>query len=216
MRLIATPKLYNPPRPLVGWKANYNFVNRPVQPTNKTSSKSNSASTSDKKKQTGLSRQDESNANLFDALNSVENEDDLGMNGGNSNLAEKGADSGVVSSAHGSSPLASNSLNITPIAEWINKLKIHILDGKFMLVDDDGKPINKADSDLVNLNYDSDVEVAYDETAQFMASGGVNDTSLYKDADYDIYDTYDIEGLTKQELGIFYTMDINLHRRSRR
>nr|GEU29060.1 reverse transcriptase domain-containing protein [Tanacetum cinerariifolium] len=62
-----------------------------------------------------------------------------------------------------------------------------------MLVDDDGKPINKVDSDPVNLNYDSDVEVAYDETAQFMASGGVNDTSLYKDADYDIYETYDIE-----------------------
>ncbi|GJS49259.1 retrotransposon protein, putative, ty1-copia subclass [Tanacetum coccineum] len=47
---------------------------------------------------------------------------------------------------------------------------------------------------------DSDVEVAYDETAQFMASGGANDLCLYEDEDYDIYDTYDIEGLTKQDL----------------
>ncbi|GJR88881.1 hypothetical protein Tco_0212892 [Tanacetum coccineum] len=42
----------------------------------------------------------------------------------------------------------------------------------------------------------SEVEVVYDETTQFMASGGANDASLYKDEDYDIYDTYDPEANT--------------------
>ncbi|GKF45344.1 hypothetical protein Tco_0131896 [Tanacetum coccineum] len=47
-----------------------------------------------------------------------------------------------------------------------------------MLVDDDGKPLNKVDYDPVNLDIESDVEVAYDETVQFVASGGANDASL--------------------------------------
>ncbi|GKE88927.1 hypothetical protein Tco_1566402 [Tanacetum coccineum] len=101
-------------------------------------------------------------------------------------------------------------------AERINKLKRDMLDGKLMLVDDDGKPINKVDYDPVNPDSDSDVEVASDKTAQFMASEGTNDASLYEDEDYDIYDTYDIEGLTKQELAIYDMMDINLRGRGRR
>ncbi|GJU95988.1 retrovirus-related pol polyprotein from transposon TNT 1-94 [Tanacetum coccineum] len=46
---------------------------------------------------------------------------------------------------------------------------------------------------------DSDVEVAYNETAQFMANGGTNDASLYEDEVYDIFDTYDIEDYPKEE-----------------
>ncbi|GKC03010.1 hypothetical protein Tco_0994620 [Tanacetum coccineum] len=140
-----------------------------------------SAGTSGKKKQAGLSRQEVNNSNLIDALNSVENDDYLGTNGGNSKLAEKGGDSGVVSSAHWSSP-----------------------------------PLNKVDSGPVNSDSESDVKVAYDETAQFMASEGANDACLYEDEDYDIYNTYDIEGLTKKELALCDMMDINLRGRSRR
>ncbi|GKD29141.1 hypothetical protein Tco_1239919 [Tanacetum coccineum] len=82
----------------------------------------------------------------------------------------------------------------------INKLERQILDEKLMLVDDDGKPLNKVDYDPVNSDSNSGVEVADDETAQFMASGCANDERLYEDKDDDIYNTYDIEGLTKQEL----------------
>nr|GEY70785.1 retrovirus-related Pol polyprotein from transposon TNT 1-94 [Tanacetum cinerariifolium] len=39
-----------------------------------------------------------------------------------------------------------------------------ILDEKLVLVGDDGKPLNKVDSNPVNSDSDSDVEVAYDET----------------------------------------------------
>ncbi|GJU50854.1 hypothetical protein Tco_1220409 [Tanacetum coccineum] len=48
------------------------------------------------------------------------------------------------------------------------------------------------------------------------SSEGANDASLYEDKDYDIYDTYDIEGLTKQDLEFCDMMDINLCGRSRR
>ncbi|GKC24807.1 hypothetical protein Tco_1026957 [Tanacetum coccineum] len=158
--------------PPVGLKPKPNFVYRPVQPTNKTSGK---------KKQVGSTRQDVSNSNPFDVLNMMENDDDLDTNGGNSKLAKKGADDGVVSSGHGhgSSPVESTT------------------------------PYSRKD-------YDSDVKVAYDETAQFMASRCANDASLYEDEDYDIYDTYDIEGLTKQESTLCEMMDINIHGRSRR
>ncbi|GJX59064.1 hypothetical protein Tco_0290454 [Tanacetum coccineum] len=81
---------------------------------------------------------------------------------------------------------------------------------------DDGKPLNKVDSDPVNPDSKSDVKVAYDETAQFMASGGANDASLYENKDYDIYDSYEIEGLTIQELPLCDMMDIDLRGRSRR
>ncbi|GJW94568.1 mutator type transposase [Tanacetum coccineum] len=66
-----------------------------------------SASTSGKKKQVGSSRQEVSNLNPFDALNSVENDGDIGTNGGNSKVDEKEANFDVVFSAHGSSPFAS-------------------------------------------------------------------------------------------------------------
>nr|GEX60578.1 U5 small nuclear ribonucleoprotein helicase [Tanacetum cinerariifolium] len=77
-----------------------------------------------------------------------------------------------------------------------------MMDEKLMLVDGDEKPLNKVDFDPVNANSDSDsdIEVTYNETPQFMAGGGANDASLYEEEDYDIYDTYDIEGLTKQDL----------------
>ncbi|GKB17414.1 ribonuclease H-like domain-containing protein [Tanacetum coccineum] len=100
------------------------------------------ASTSGKKKQAKVSRQEVSNSNPFDALNSIEDDDDLGTN--------------VV---HCSS---SN----TPIIDKIHKLECQILDGKFMFVDDDGNlfvPTGNVDSD-------SKVELVFDETTNLMAS----------------------------------------------
>ncbi|GKG60497.1 hypothetical protein Tco_0612098, partial [Tanacetum coccineum] len=45
-----------------------------------------------------------------------------------------------------------------------------MLDGKLILLDDDGKPLNNVDCDPVNV--DSDVDVVCDETTQFIACGG--------------------------------------------
>nr|GEV03874.1 ethylene-responsive transcription factor CRF4-like [Tanacetum cinerariifolium] len=113
-----------------------------------------------------------------------------------------GGDSGVVSSAQWYSHVSSGSLNTTPLADWISKLERQMLHWKLIFVDDDGKTLHK--------------EVAYDETAQFMASGDANDASLYEDEEYDMYDTYDIKGLTKQELALNDMIDINSRGHSRR
>nr|GEY03629.1 cytochrome P450 [Tanacetum cinerariifolium] len=162
--------------PPVGLEPKSNFVCRPVQPTNKTSGK---------KKQVGFIRQEVSNSNPFDVLSMMENDDDLGVNGENSKLAETVADAGMVSSAHGSSLVASGSLSTTLLAKNFNKLERQMLDRKLMLVEDNGKLIDKVDFVPVNSDNDSDVEVAYDETAQFMASRSANDASLYEDKNYD-------------------------------
>nr|GEY98661.1 hypothetical protein [Tanacetum cinerariifolium] len=50
--------------------------------------------------QAELIRQEVSKSNPFDALNSIQNDDDIGTNEGNSKLAEKGANYGVVSSTY--------------------------------------------------------------------------------------------------------------------
>ncbi|GKB72797.1 hypothetical protein Tco_0934209 [Tanacetum coccineum] len=102
----------------------------------------NGASTSGKKKQAEVSRQEVSNSNPFDSLNSIEDDDDFGTN--------------VV---HCSS---SN----TPIIDKIHKLECQILDGKFMFVDDDGNPLVPTG----NVDSDSKVELVFDETANLMAS----------------------------------------------
>ncbi|GJS98433.1 putative jacalin-like lectin domain-containing protein [Tanacetum coccineum] len=58
-----------------------------------TVSKKNNANTSGNKKKDAESRKEVSNPNPFDVLNSVENDVDLGTNGGTSNLASKEANS---------------------------------------------------------------------------------------------------------------------------
>ncbi|GKA98541.1 zinc knuckle CX2CX4HX4C containing protein [Tanacetum coccineum] len=57
---------------------------------------------------------------------------------------------------------------------------------------------------------DSDVEDIYDEIAHFMVSGGANDANLYDDEDHDIYDSYDIPVLTKEQLTFCDAMDIRI------
>ncbi|GJT97092.1 cytokinin dehydrogenase 3-like protein [Tanacetum coccineum] len=83
-----------------------------------------------KKKQVEASRQEVSNSNPFDTLNSIENDDVLGTNGGNSKSARKGS----LNVVHGSS---SNTL----IIDKINKLERQILDWKLMFVADDGNSL---------------------------------------------------------------------------
>ncbi|GJT23068.1 putative ribonuclease H-like domain-containing protein [Tanacetum coccineum] len=110
---------------------------------------------SGKKKQDAVPKQEVSNSNPFDALNSIENNDDLGTNGGNSKSVRKGS----LNVAHGSSS------NI-PVIDKINKLEHQILDGKLMFVDDDGNPIVPTG----NVDSESEVEVVFSETENLMAS----------------------------------------------
>nr|GEV70623.1 proteasome subunit beta type-4 [Tanacetum cinerariifolium] len=90
----------------------------------------------------------------------------------------QGANSGMVSSTYGFSLVSSGSPNTTPLAKRINNLERQMLDGKLLLVNDDGKLLNKVDYDPVNADNDNDVEMAYDETTQFMTSRCANDARL--------------------------------------
>nr|GFA56847.1 hypothetical protein [Tanacetum cinerariifolium] len=118
-------------------------------------SNKNGASTSGKKKQAEVSRQKISNSNSFDALNFIENDDDLGTNG----RISKSPKNGSLNVVHGSS---SN----TPIIDNIDKLKRQMLGGKLMFMDDDGNPLVPTG----NVDSKSEVEVVFGEIENLMAS----------------------------------------------
>ncbi|GKA06977.1 hypothetical protein Tco_0686201 [Tanacetum coccineum] len=139
----------------VGSKVGFKQIKQVYQPI----SKKNGDNTSGEKKQVGVASQKASNLNPFDALDSVENDDDLGINKGNSKLYE-----------------AFDSPTTTPLIEMINNLKRQILDDKLVLVDDDGKPLKKVNSP-VNSDNDSEVEEVFIETTGFIESTSLNSGS---------------------------------------
>ncbi|GJY35475.1 hypothetical protein Tco_0420853, partial [Tanacetum coccineum] len=136
----------------------------------------NGVSSSGTKKQAKLTRKEANTYNQLDVLNTVDNDDELGTNGGNSKLAKKGDNFDVVSSAYGDSSKAFGSPNTTPLAARINDLERQMLDEKLVLVDDDGNPLKNI-NDSVNANSDSEVDEVFNKTASFMASTSSKDTS---------------------------------------
>ncbi|GJW48313.1 hypothetical protein Tco_0079959, partial [Tanacetum coccineum] len=147
--------------PMVGFK--------PTKQVYRHVSNKNSGKTSGNNKQAEMSRKVVSNSNPFNALNSVENDDDLGTNRENSKSAGEGANFGVSLSDHGFFHVAPSSTSTIPIVERIDKVERQIIDGKLTLVDDDRKPLPKVVS-MVNADSDSEVEDVGDEHAVFMAS----------------------------------------------
>ncbi|GJQ95628.1 hypothetical protein Tco_0006767 [Tanacetum coccineum] len=151
----------------VGSKPKSNFIYRPIQSTIKT----DKAPT--KPKVTKATIATTSTSNSFDALSTLVDDDDCGASYWLLLLT------GLHMWHLGI--LASDSLNTTLLAERINKLERQMLDGKLMLVDDDGKLLNKVDFDQVNSHSESEVEMVYDEIAQLMANRGANDVENLKD-----------------------------------
>ncbi|GJY95156.1 retrotransposon protein, putative, ty1-copia subclass [Tanacetum coccineum] len=90
-----------------------------------------------------------SNSNPFDVLNSVDNDADLGTNGGSTNLVNNEATSS------GSSFM--NVDNNTPIIDKIGKFEDLISSGQAILVDNAGNPLKKVE---FLGDYDSEDEVA--------------------------------------------------------
>ncbi|GJU19095.1 hypothetical protein Tco_1147061 [Tanacetum coccineum] len=178
LKILKNPRQANRGVP-VGSKFGSKVQFKPTKQVNQHISKENGTNSSGTKKQAELTRQEASTTNPFDALNIVENDDDLGTYGGILNLAKKGANSDVVSSAHGTSSKVFGCPNTTPLSERINDLERQMLDGKFMLVDDDEKPVKKI-VDPVNADSDSEVDEVFNEIAGFMASTSFKDTSCTK------------------------------------
>nr|GEX06289.1 hypothetical protein [Tanacetum cinerariifolium] len=106
-----------------------------------------------------------SNSNPFDVLNSVENDVDLGTNGGAPNLASRKTNS----SGSLSSNVKSSSTSNTPLVEKINKIKRLIIEANVTFVDNKGKPLANVD---FSGDHDSEDEVASvdNDMANFLAS----------------------------------------------
>ncbi|GJZ68264.1 hypothetical protein Tco_0631504 [Tanacetum coccineum] len=146
-----------------------------------------------------------SNLNPFDVLTSVENDMDLGTNGG-----------------------LQICTNTTPIVEKIGKIEKLIIDGKVTLVDDKGEPVKKVD---YSGDHDSEDEVASvdNDMAHSMASEkvGFSTKSLleqrrdtYENDDYD-YDPYDDDMYEGQEIpdkiqGLCDNLDIKVRGRKKK
>ncbi|GJS43860.1 hypothetical protein Tco_0812807 [Tanacetum coccineum] len=107
---------------------------KPVKQVYRQVSKKNNVDTSSTKKKDAEPTIEVSNSNPFDVLNSVENDVDLGTNGGTSNLAKR-----------------------------------LIIDGKVILVDDEGKPLTKVDS-LGDHDSENEVASVDNDMANFLAS----------------------------------------------
>ncbi|GKD70924.1 hypothetical protein Tco_1325014, partial [Tanacetum coccineum] len=107
--VVVVPK-FNPRQAIrgisVGLKVGSKVRFKPTKQVYQPVAKNNGASANGKQKQARLTRQEVTNSNLFDALNTVENDYDLGTNGENSKLAQKGANFDVVSSSHRTSSKA--------------------------------------------------------------------------------------------------------------
>ncbi|GKD49257.1 hypothetical protein Tco_1278233 [Tanacetum coccineum] len=79
----------------------------------------------------------------------------------------------------------------------VNKSKLKCLDkrqlieGKLLLVDDDGKPLPKVVS-IVNVDSNSEVEEEFDEYTTFMASTETKQDDDYDCYDDDMYDSHDM------------------------
>nr|GEW45196.1 hypothetical protein [Tanacetum cinerariifolium] len=151
--------------------------------------KKNGTSSSSPKKKVGLTKQEASSSNPFDALNTVENDDELGMNGKSQSWLRKGP--------IGTSSEAVGSPNTTPLAAKINDLERQMLDEKLVFVDDDGKPLKPSMKKEVNMS------------SICMLSGGANDADLLEDEDFDRYDgfeddVYDLPKAQKAFCDLFY------------
>ncbi|GKA47800.1 hypothetical protein Tco_0740758 [Tanacetum coccineum] len=101
-----------------------------------------------------------SKSNSFEALNSVDNDVELSTNGGSTHLASQEANSSGSTfwNAESSSP------STTPIIEKINKMENLIIDGKAILMDNEGKSLSKVDEDS-----EDEVVLVDNEMASFLA-----------------------------------------------
>ncbi|GJR38525.1 hypothetical protein Tco_1214209 [Tanacetum coccineum] len=141
--------------------------------------KPNASSSSNKKKSVEPTIE-VSNSNPFDVLISVDNDVELGTNGGTTNLVNNEANSSGSSFMN----VNNSSTSTTPIIDKIKKFKDLLSSGKAILMDNAGNPLKKVE--LLG-DYDSEDEVASvdNDRAHSLASERVDpyDDDMYKGQD---------------------------------
>ncbi|GJR92752.1 RNA-directed DNA polymerase, eukaryota, reverse transcriptase zinc-binding domain protein [Tanacetum coccineum] len=144
-------------------------------------SKKPTANTSGNKKKVVEPTKEVSNSNSFDVLNLVDNDEELGTNGGTSNLA-----SNMANSIGSFWNVKTSSIATTPIIEKIGKIEKLIIDGKVTLVDDDGNLLKK-----VNYPGDHDSEDDVESVDNDMARSMALEKDPYDDDMYELQDLPD-------------------------
>nr|GEV95421.1 hypothetical protein [Tanacetum cinerariifolium] len=114
-----------------------------------------------------------SNSNPFDTLNSVENDDNLVTNAKNSKLAEKGVNSGVVSYAHGSSPVASDVVE--------DSLRVEDYQLNNMVVDNNMRVYANQDVNYMEVDSSVGVEESQAEVNDMVVKDSVMVDKIYDD-----------------------------------
>ncbi|GJZ92591.1 proteasome subunit alpha type-5 [Tanacetum coccineum] len=131
-----------------------------------------------------------SNSNPFVVLNLVKNDRELSTNGGASNLASNGGNYSGSTFWN----VETSCTSITPIVGKISKLEKLIIDGKVILVDDDGKPLKKFG---YSGDHDSgdEVELVDNDMAHSMASKRLAEglDSVLRDGPWMIHGVYIIQ-----------------------
>nr|GEX65943.1 hypothetical protein [Tanacetum cinerariifolium] len=152
--------------PKVGFKPHKEYRPVPKKPT---------ASPRDNKKKGVAHTNEVNNSNLFDVLNSADNDVEFGTNGGNINLVNNGANS----SGSYFSNVVNCSTSNTPIIGKIKKFEDLLIDGEAILVDEADNPFKKVECPG---DYDREDEVASfdNDIARSLASEmvGFNSQSL--------------------------------------
>ncbi|GKB42323.1 hypothetical protein Tco_0887265, partial [Tanacetum coccineum] len=144
-----------------------------------------------------------SNSNLFEVLNWVDNDEELGTNGGTTSLVNNGATSSGSSFIN----VDNSSTGTTPIIDKIRKFKELLTSGQAILVDEAGNPLKKVEF-LGDYNSEDEVASVDNDMAHYMASErvGFGTQSLleqwrdsYGNGDYDD-DSYDDDMYEGQDL----------------
>ncbi|GKB94051.1 RNA-directed DNA polymerase, eukaryota, reverse transcriptase zinc-binding domain protein [Tanacetum coccineum] len=180
--------------PKVSFKPHIEYRPVPKKPT---------ASISGNKKKGVTHTNEVSNSNPFDVLNSVDNDEELGTNGGTTNLDNNRASSSGSSFMNVENESTSN----TPLIDKIRKFDDLLIDGQAILVDEAGNPLKKVEC---SSDYDSEYKVVsvHNDMAHSLASErvGFGSQSLleqgrdsYGNGDYD-EDPYDDDMYEGQDL----------------
>ncbi|GKB99487.1 RNA-directed DNA polymerase, eukaryota, reverse transcriptase zinc-binding domain protein [Tanacetum coccineum] len=180
--------------PKMAFKPNQEY--RPV-------TKKHTANSSSNKKKGVNSTSKVSDSNLFEVLNSVDNDVEMGTNRGTSNLDKIG----VNSSGSSFWNVKNSSTSTTPIMDKIGKFEDLIIDGKATLVDEAGNPMKKVeylgdnDSEDEVSSVDNDVarSLAFERTVFGTQSLLAQWTDSYRNGDYD-EDPYDDDMYEGQDL----------------
>lgn len=111
---------------------------------------------------------------------------------------------------HGPNRIVTTKTNILTLKSSFEVLKdnVNIIENVTSSCADNVGNTGKEEDQVLDESGD-EFEYVDNETPHVMISGGANDASLRTDEDYDLYETYYLEGLTTKQWALYEAVDIN-------